>query len=113
MRNKHQQILLNVHNLDRILIIIGYVIWEIMNFSNRRWWERPVNNPHVRERYGAYYGLYHYFKIDDHEMFKQYLRMEQKHFCILYEKLKDRLKKKNTKWRPSIHPELRLSTVLS
>lgn len=92
--DKQQQISLNLKMLGRILIIIGYVVWEILNSANRRWWERPVNNPQIRERWGAYYGLFQYFKIEDHEMFKQYLRMEQEHFCVLFEKLKDRLTKK-------------------
>lgn len=103
----------NLKTLNILLVLIAYIISEICYLPNRRWHVRPMISEDKRLSTGAYYKLHTFFRLEDHEQFQHYLRMPEKTFAFLYEKLRERLTKKNTRLRKSLSPELRLAAVLS
>ena len=93
-----------------ILIILIIILYD--NENIRRWHVRPFLSPNNRRLYSLYTILFNYFKNYDQEMFFKCMRMNVNSFQLLYAKLEGKLKKQDTNWRESIHPELKLAAVL-
>lgn len=102
----------NIARLNALLTLLAFCAHEVLRQGNRRWWVRSVYVEENRTAHSAFHNLHTFFRIEDHEMFYKYMRMEEEDFAFLYEKVKDKIKKKNTKYRKCLPAELRLAAVL-
>lgn len=103
----------NLKTFSVLLVLISYFISELCNMPNRHWRVRPMISEEKRLNTGTYYKLFTFFRLEDHEQFQYYMRMPEKTFAFLYEKLRAKLTKKNTRLRTCLGPELRLAAVLT
>lgn len=78
--------------------------------NGRRWWTRPFLNPNSRNHYGAYTSIFTYFKLEDHEMFYQFMRMSVREFAYLHSKVEKILKPVGR--RPGLSSDLKLAAVI-
>lgn len=84
-----------------------FIVWQIVDGGSGL-----LILSKIEEHMELNYNLHTFFRMEDHELFFQYMRMPEKTFALLYEKLRSKLKKQNTRLRESLSPELRLSAVL-
>lgn len=106
------QLQTNIATLNALLTLLAFCVHEVLRQGNRRWWVRSVYLEENRAAHSAFRNLHTFVRLEDQEMFYKYMRMEEKDFAFLYEKVKDKLKKKDTKFRKSLPAELRLAAVL-
>lgn len=106
------QLQTNMATLNAMLTLFAFCVYEVLRQGNRRWWVRSVYMEENRASHSAFRNLHTFFRLEDHEMFYKYMRMEEKYFAFLYEKIKDKIKKKDTSYRKSLPAELRLAAVL-
>lgn len=102
---------MELHELYLALIIVMFIILN-NNEIVRRWHIRPFLSPDNRRLYSLYTILFKNFKNEDQEMFQKLMRMSVHSFDKLYENLQIKLKKQDTNWRESIHPELKLAAII-
>lgn len=106
------QLQANIATLNMFLLLLAFCVHEIYCFANRRWWVRTVFSEEQRRNHGSFYHLHNFLRIEDHEMFFRLFHMEECDFSLLYEKLRDKLRKKDTRLRKSLPAELRLAAIL-
>lgn len=106
------QLQTNIATLNALLTLLAFCVHEILCQANRRWWVRSVYSEENRASHAAFRNLHTFFRLEDHEMFYKYMRMEESDFAFLFEKVKDKIKKKDTRYRKALPAELRLAAVL-
>ena len=92
-----------------LLVLASFIILNDFDMLGRRWQTRPFNTPEMRARYGAFASVFTYFKLEDNQLFYRFMRMRVCDFAILYEKLKDKLKKSGPR---ALSAELKLAAVI-
>ena len=76
----------------------------------RRWWVQPHLYENLRAEYGAYASIFMYFKLHNHEEFRNFVGMSVAQFNEIHELVKDKLAKRSN--RKPLSSELRLAAVL-